>query len=464
MVQSGSRIEGNLNWNGLQKPQFFVAVVAILTGLFLSVMDGTVCNVALPALAADLHISDSDSIWIVNSFQLVIVMLLLPFASLGELYGHRKVYIYGLLIFIIGSLSCALSPSFEFLVVSRILQGVGAAMEMSVSTSLIKLIYPKEQLGKGLALNATIVALALVIGPTITGAVLSFANWPWLFLINVPIGLIALVLSHKSLPDNPTRIAGRKFDIKEAILNALSFGLIIGSFEAISHGADKWIALSGLLLSILVVTFYIKNQQKKEFPMFPLDLMRNSVFSISLCTSIISFASQMVLMVGMPFLLTNTYHFDVSEIGLLMTVYPIVILFATPLSGQLINKVNPSILCSIGLVFMCISNFLLASMPADEGFWDIAWKLALGGIGFGFFQSPNNHMLISSAPNHRAGAASGMLALARLVGQTAGAACVALFLQSLGNIGPIRSMLLGGIFSIIALLLSLYLVFRNRQK
>ena len=462
MEKAEVRIEGDLNWNGLQKPRFYVAVTAILTGLFLSVMDGTVCNVALPALAQNLNISDSDSIWIVNSFQLAIVMLLLPSASLGELYGHRKVYMYGLLIFTVGSLLCALSPNFQFLVASRILQGVGAAMEMSVSTSLIKLIYPKQQLGKGVALNATIVALALVIGPTFTGTVLSFATWPWLFLINVPLGILAFYLSYKALPENPTRVIGRRFDVKEALLSALTFGMFMGSLEAASHNADNWLIIAGIILSFVIVTIFINNQLKKSFPILPLDLMKKPVFSISLCTSIVSFASQMLILVGMPFLLTHNFQFDIAEVGLVMTAYPIVILVAAPISGYLINKTNPMMLCCIGLFFLCISIFLLATMPTDSTFFDIAWRLGLSGASFAFFQSPNNHQIISSAPNHRAGAASGMMAVARLIGQTMGAACVALFFHLFGSAGPVNSMFLGGILSVFALFLSFYILFKQK--
>ena len=185
--------------------------------------------------------------------------------------------------------------------------------------------------------------------------------------------------------------------------------------------------------------------------------LKKPVFSISLCTSIVSFASQMLILVGMPFLLTHNFHFEIAEVGMVMTAYPIVIMVAAPLSGYLINKTNPMFLCCIGLFFLCVSNFLLASIPSEGTFFDIAWRLELSGASFAFFQSPNNHQIISSAPNHRAGAASGMMAVARLIGQTSGAACVALFFHLFGSAGPVNSMFLGGVLSVIALFLSLYI-------
>ena len=297
--------------------------------------------------------------------------------------------------------------------------------------------------------------------PAFTGAVLSWTTWPWLFLVNVPLGLLAYGLCVKSLPDNPTRVVGRRFDFKEALLNALSFGLLIGSLEALSHDAAPWMVAAGFLLSAAVVTVFLRNQRRKAFPIFPLDLMQHSVFSISLLTGIVSFASQMLILVGMPFLLVNNFHFDMAQIGLVMTAYPFVILFAAPLSGYLISRMNPTILCCIGLFFLSVSNFLLSALPSDSTFWDIIWRLGLSGASFAFFQSPNNHILISSVPNHRAGGASGMMAVARLIGQTSGAACVALFFHLFQDQGPADSMFLGGILSVIAFFLSLYILFKK---
>ena len=449
-----SKIIGNKDWNGLHRPQIYVAMTAILCGLFFSVMDGTVCNVALPTLAQELNVSPSESIWIVNAFQLIIIMLLLPFATLGELFSYRKIYLWGMALFTVGSLFCALSGTFGWLVFARVIQGIGASMVMSINVSLVKLIYPKRHLGKGIGLNATVVALALVIGPVFTGAVLSVTVWQWLFIINIPFGIIAFFLARHSLPENPTKVLGRKFNFKEAILNALTFGLFIGCFEAFSHDVDTWIVMIGVLLFIYVTITYIENQNHKEFPMLPLDLLNIPIFSLSILTSIVSFASQTLAMVAMPFLLTHSFGYDAGQTGLLMTSYPVVILFVAPVAGFLINKVSPELLGCIGLFILCVGSFLLAFIPEDSSFWDIAWRFAICGIGFGLFQSPNNHLIISSAPQHRAGSAGGMLASARLVGQTIGAACVALLLHIFTKNGTFISLALGGILSLIGMSLS----------
>ena len=457
------RIVGNKDWNGLHRPQIYVAMSAILCGLFFSVMDGTVCNVALPTLAEELQVSSSDSIWLVNAFQLVIIIMLLPFAALGELYSYRKIYLWGMVMFTTGSLLCALSSTFGELIAARVVQGIGAAMVMSINVSLVRLIYPRRHLGKGIGLNSMVVALGLVIGPVFTGAVLSVTTWQWLFIVNIPFGIVTIILARRSLPENPTKIEGRHFDFKEALLNALTFGLFIGCFEALSHDADLLVVAAGAVLFVISAMAFIRNQKHKDYPMLPLDLLSLPVFSMSVLTSIISFASQMLAMIAMPFLLTHTFGYDAGQTGLLMTSYPVVILFVAPVAGLLINKVNPEIMCASGLFVLCIGSFLLAYIPEGSGFWDIAWRFAICGIGFGFFQSPNNHLIISSAPQHRAGSAGGMIASARMVGQTLGAACVAMLFHFFGSQGTVASLILGGILSLAGMLSSVARYYRMRR-
>ena len=239
---SAVHVVGNMDWDGLHRPQIYYAMVAIFSGLFLSVIDGTICNVALPTIARQLQISSSDSIWIVNAFQLVVVMTLLPCSALGELFGFKRTYLWGMVFFTVGSLCCALSGSFVLLVLSRMLQGVGAAMVMSVNGSLVRLIYPKRHLAKGFGLNATVVALASVAGPTISGAILSVASWPWLFAVNLPFGVLTFFLARRYLPGNPTRVEGRRFDFPSAVLNALT--LDCGRSCPFSRDRDRFRASS----------------------------------------------------------------------------------------------------------------------------------------------------------------------------------------------------------------------------
>ena len=447
-MERKGEIVGDLDWDGLHRPRIYYAMVATFSGLFLAVLDGTICNVALPSISEDLQVSSSDSIWIINAFQLVIMMSLLPFSSLGELFGYKRIYLFGVAVFTVGSLFCSLTATLPLLVVARVFQGIGAAMIMSVNTSLVGIIYPLRHLGKGVGLNATVVAIASVAGPTLAAAILSVASWPWLFAINVPVGIITFYLGRKYLPANPTRVLGRRFKWKEALFNALTFGLLIGCIEAYSHDVSHTTILAGAVCLLFVGVQYVRMQLHDKYPMLPFDLLKIPAFSLSVVTSVLSFTSQMLAMVAMPFLLVNTFHYEAVGTGLLMTSWPLVIVFVAPMAGWLVGKVHPGILGGIGLTIMSAGCFLLAFVPVDTTPLGLVWRLMLCGMGFGFFQSPNNHMLLSSAPPHRTGSASGMLATARLLGQTTGAALVALLFHLFGDTAPHDAMLLAGVLTL----------------
>ena len=442
------KIVGDLDWDGLHRPRIYYAVATTFCGLFLSVLDGSICNVALPSIARELDVSSSDSIWIVNAFQLVIMMTILPFASMGERWGYKQVYLRGVIVFTIGSLFCALSHNLSLLVISRVFQGFGAAMIMSVNTSLIKLIYPKRRLGEGVGLNATVVAIASVAGPTLAAGILSVASWPWLFAINVPVGVVTFFMGRRYLPDNAVRVLGHRFNWKEALLNATTFGLFIGCVEAYSHDVPVTWVLGGIVSFVIIGTFYVRMQLRERYPMLPFDLLKIPIFSMSVVTSILSFTAQMLSLVAMPFLLATTFHYDAVGTGLLMTSWPLVIVFVAPLAGLMIGKVHPGILGGVGLTIMSVGCFCLSFIPTETGHFGLVWRLMLCGMGFGLFQSPNNHMLLSSAPLQRTGSASGMLATARLIGQTVGAALVALLFHLYGDSAPHDAMLLAGILTL----------------
>ena len=319
MNNNAEHITGNLEWDGLSRPKIYYAVASLWCGIFLSVMDGNICNVALPTISQELGVSSADSIWVVNSFQLVIMMTLLSFSSIGELLSYKRVYVSGTVLFTVGSLFCALSHTLPLLVASRAFQGLGAAMMMSVNTTLVKITYPKKYLGRGVGLNATVVALASVAGPTVAAGILSFASWPWLFAINIPVGIVTFFMAFKHLPDNPTHIEGRHFNIRDGLLNAAVFGLLIGCIEMYSHGAKSVTVLVGVALLVVLGSIYVRTQLRRRWPMLPFDLLRIPVFSMSVLTSIISFTAQMTAMVAIPFMLLHTFGMNAVETGLLMS-------------------------------------------------------------------------------------------------------------------------------------------------
>ena len=416
--------------DGLPTPQRYWAMLVIALTIMMTVLDGSIANVALPTIARDMHATPADSIWVVNAYQLVITILMLPLASLGEIVGYRRVYRVGIVLFTLASLGCALSDSLVTLSAARVVQGIGAAGVMSVNSALVRFIYPSRLLGRGIGIIALVVAVSAAAGPTVAAAILSIASWPWLFAVNVPIGIATLALA-RMLPRTPR--SGRRFDIPSALLNALFFGLLIIAIDSIGHGGWPLYAVLAFLGAGLSCVALVRRQLPQASPLLPVDLLRIPMFALSIATSVCSFAAQMLAYVSIPFYFQNLLGRSDVATGLLMTPWPLAAAVAAPIAGRLADRYPAGILGALGLVTFAVGLTLLALLPAAAGDADIVWRMALCGAGFGLFQSPNNRAIITSAPRERSGGASGMLGTARLLGQTMGAALVALMFSLFGG-------------------------------
>lgn len=440
--------------DGIPQPKRNWAMAVIALGMTMAVLDGAIANVALPTIAHDLHVSPASSIWIVNAFQLAMTISLLAFSSLGDLWGYKRVYIVGLAMFTITSLICALSDSFVTLVVARGLQGFSAAAITSVNTAVLRIIYPARLLPRGMGINGLIIAVAAAAGPTVAAAILAVANWPWLFAINVPIGIAAFALGLKFLPQNPVKVSGQKFDVTSAIMNALTFGLLIVVIDGFAHDIHWYYLVPGFAVMLIIGWFFIRRQIEHPYPLLPVDLMHNRLFTLSLLTSVFSFIAQMLALVSIPFFFQRVLHLSEVATGLLLTPWPLATMITAPLAGKLMDRFNAGLLGSIGLIIFGGALFLLATMPADPAHIDIIWRMFLGGIGFGLFITPNNSTIISSAPRERSGGASGMLGMARLLGQTIGAAFVAVIFVTFPTHGMRYSLIFGAILAVVSAIVS----------
>lgn len=389
--------------DGVPLPQRYGAILTIVLGLTMAVLDGAIANVALPTIASDLNASPAASIWIVNAYQIAIVIALLPLSFLGDMVGYRRIYKIGLVVFIFTSLACALSRSLEMLTFARVAQGLGGAALMSVNTALIRLIYPQRFLGRGMGINSFVVAVSSAAGPTIAAAILSLASWQWLFLINVPLGIVAFVLAMRFLPPNSARSKIIRFDLPSAIMNALTFGLLITALSGFAQGQSTQLVLAEVAAMLVVGFFFVRRQLTMPVPLLPVDLLRIPLFSLSICTSICSFCAQMLAMVSLPFFLQSMMGRSEVETGLLLTPWPLATMVMAPLAGYLIEKCHAGLLGAIGLLIMACGLFGLALLPSSPSDLDIIWRMALCGAGFGLFQSPNNHTIVASAPSHRSG-------------------------------------------------------------
>ena len=305
-----------------------------------------------------------------------------------------------------------------------------------------------------MGINALVVAVSAAGGPTIAAGILSVASWQWLFAINVPIVIVALILSFKFLPVNPLKRSGRKFDWISGLMNALTFGLLIFSIEGFTHGVNLSVLLPGIAVVLLIGYFFVRRQLSQEYPLLPVDLLRIPIFSLSVGTSVCSFVAQMLAMVSLPFFLQHTLGLDEVATGLLLTPWPLATMVAAPLAGRLIERVHAGLLGGVGLTIFALGLFLLAVFADQVPNGVIALFMVMCGFGFGLFQTPNNSILISSAPQNRSGGASGMLGMARLTGQTTGASLVALMFVVFPVGGTYASLYFAGGFATLAAIVS----------
>ena len=410
--------------DGVPMPQRMWAILTIALGLTLAVLDGGIANVALPTIAREVHTSPANSIWVVNAYQVAVTIALLPLSSLGEIYGYRRIYQAGLTLFTLASLACALSSSLPTLIVARMLQGLGAAGIMSVNSALIRFIYPRRWLGRGVGLNATVGSIASALGPSVASVILAVAPWPYLFAVNVPLGILGAVIALRTLPNTP--LSGARFDFPSAALQAVAFGLLLFGISEMGHG-DSWVRV-GVELTVAAVAGFVLvvRQLSRTAPLLPVDLLRIPLFALSVTTSVCAFIAQAAAQVSMPFLFEHRFGLDQVMTGLLMTPWPLVVAVIAPFAGRLADKYPAGLLGGAGLAVMGLGLLAMSLLPDHPSILDIVWRMTLCGIGFGFFNTPNNRAIITAAPPIRTGGASGMQATARLLGQSTGAAMVAL--------------------------------------
>jgi DHA2 family multidrug resistance protein-like MFS transporter len=324
---------------------------------------------------------------------------------------------------------------------------------MSANLALIRFIYPTNLLGRGAGLNALSVAVCFTIGPSVASLILSVASWHWLFLINVPIGVVSMLLSQRFLPS--TQRGGARFDGMAALLSAAMFTLLILGIDAIGHGSPWPTIVAELASGSVCCALLLRRQAGHAAPMLAVDLFRIPVFALSSLTSICSFTTQGLAFVALPFLFQHGMGRSQVAAGFLMTPWPAVVGVMAPLAGRLSDRYPTGILGGIGLALLAMGMALVAVLPAEPSTLDIVWRMMLCGAGFGFFQSPNLRAMMSSAPARRAGGASGVVATSRQFGQTSGAAMVALCFGLSAMDGPRLALWLGCGFAAVGTIVSL---------
>ncbi|WP_413990002.1 MFS transporter [Labrys okinawensis] len=432
--------------DGLPSPQRHYVVAAVLAAVVLVVLDGAIANVALPTMAASLQVSSSQSIWVVTAYQMALVMTLLPAAALGESRGYRRVFVAGVVLFTAASALCSLSPSLPWLVGARFIQGIGGAAVMALAVALLRFATPRRLLGAVLGWNALVIALSAAAGPTIGAAILSVAGWPWLFAVNLPVGAI-LLLAAQALPR--TGGTGRGVDAFSVLLNAGTFASLVVGVDLL---ATRPAFAAGLLAAAaLSLAALIRRELPRTTPLIPIDLLRDSSFRISVMASICCFAGQMAGMVALPFYLQHGLGQDAFMTGLFMTPWPLATAVAGPISGRLADRVSSAWLCAAGGTCLALGLAGAALWPLQGNPLLLIPFTIASGLGFGFFQTPNNRNMLLSAPRARSGAAGGMQGTARLAGQTAGSVIMTLlFTLAPADTAPRAGLAIGAALAILA--------------
>ena len=421
--------------DGLPTPRRFLAIGAISAGTALVVIDGAIATVALPTIARDLGVEPSSAVAVVTVYQLVLVMALLPFAGLGDRIGLKRMYQFGQLLFAVSTMLCFFAHSLPFLLVVRAAQALGAAAALSVSSALVRSIYPADQLGRGLGVNSVVVSSSAAFAPTLGGLVLAVAPWPWVFASAVPFGLVSLALG-RALPDPAPRTG--PFDILGGAMCAAMFGLIIGGLESAVHGDSPVVSGAIVLAGVLVGALFIRRERGDPAPILPIDLLGRPVLALSTLGAFTAFTATVTLLLSLPFRLQHGYGFSPSEVGAAIAPWPLTTMVIAPLAGWLSDRYPAGLLGGIGMALAIVGLVCLAFLPAEPSYWAIAWRMSLTGAGFGLFLSPNARLIIGSAPRERAAAAGGLISTTRMVGQTTGATLVAALLAASlgGGSGP----------------------------
>jgi DHA2 family multidrug resistance protein-like MFS transporter len=393
----------------------------VLAAMVLAVLDAAIANVALPSMARSLQVTPGMSVCIITAYQTALVMGLLPCAALGESLGYCRVFTLGVALFTVASALCAVSPSLPWLVAARFLQALGGAAVMALGIALLRLVVPQRQLGAAIGWNALAVALSSAAGPTLGAVLLSVASWPWLFALNLPLGGLVLLAS-RALPEQAG--TARPLDRLSVALNGAAFASMVVGAELLV--VQPGLAAALLAVAVISLTTLVRREMAREAPLIPLDLLRAGSFRISVLASVCCFAGMTMGLLALPFYLQHSLGQDTLMTGFYMTPWPLTVAIAAPLAGRLANRISTAWLCAAGAACLAFGLAALSLWPLRGSALPLVPLTIMCGLGFGLFQVPNNRNMFLSAPSARAGAAGGMQATARLVGQTTGGIAMSL--------------------------------------
>ncbi len=396
-------------------------LIAIGTGSFMAALDGSVVNTILPVLREVFHSDVATVEWVVTLYLLVLSGLLLTFGRLGDLRGHKSIYIWGFGIFIVSSALCGAAWAPLWLIVFRGLQAIGGAMLASNSPAIVTGNFPAQQRGRAFGLISTMTYLGLTVGPSLGGWLTHAFGWRTVFYINVPVGTLAFILSLVFIPRDGPSESQQRFDVPGAVtfLAALTL-LMLGLNKGADWGWSSFPVLGSLAGAVLLAAVFIWVEQRSPAPMLDLSLFRIPLFSTSATNAILNYICVFSITFLMPFYLIQGRGLNPAQAGLLLTVQPVLMAISAPISGALSDRVGSRLPGMIGMGLLAVGLFLLSRLGPTSETWQILLGMAVAGIGTGTFISPNTSALMGSAPRARQGIASGVQAAARNFGMVLG--------------------------------------------
>lgn len=405
----------------VQKNRWWILVsVAMFT--FMSTLDASIVNIALPTISKDMNVPMNQSEWIVSIYLMVVCACLLLFGKIGDSFGKIKVYRIGTVVFTIGSLLCGFNHSLGFLLVARIIQGIGSSMTMATNSGIVTEVFPFKERGRALGSVGAFVSLGSIAGPGIGGLILSHFSWSYIFWINVPVGIITILISEKFLPKDIIKSEKKVDMVGFTLFAAFIMTFFGGVFIGQETGFGSAVVLLLFALALLSFVIFIRVEKRLTDPLIRFSIFKNKLFTISLVTAVLIFASNFFVNVVIPFYLQDARGLAASQAGLLMMVFPLLMVVGSPISGYLTDKIGPRLLTFSGLILLSITSLMYMFLSQETPMWYYILATAIMGLGNALFQSPNNMTVMSSVDKADLGVAGSMNSFARNLGMVLGIA------------------------------------------
>ena len=390
-----------------------VLMIAILAG-FITPFDGSAVNIALPTLGAEFHMDAISLSWIATAYLLSSAIFLVPFGKIADIYGRKKVFLYGITIFSLASLAMTMVPSTEMLIAIRVFQGLGSAMIFGTGVAIVTSVYPPGERGKALGIYITSVYIGLSTGPFLGGIMTQHFGWRSIFFVNVPIGLLAIVLILWKLKGEWAECRGEKFDLTGSLIYGLSVVAVMYGFSLLPDIKGASLLAAGIIGTI----FFILYEKRIRFPVLDMNLLtKNRVFALSNLSALINYSATYAVTFLLSLDLQYTKGFTAEHAGFILIAQPVFQAMVSPLAGRLSDRIEPRLIASTGMALTAIGLFFLTFISETTPMWYMICILIVLGIGFGLFSSPNTNVIMSSVDKRFYGVASGMNGTMRLLGQ-----------------------------------------------